>query len=91
VPWLVLFVVLVVVVFRRWPLSYGLFSAVVVASAVTSENLDSLERYALFAFPLVLAAADLTRWRAAERIVFVLVPVGLFAYATLAFSGLYVP
>ena len=53
---LVLLVVLVVVVFRRWPLSYGLFASVVVASAVTSETSDSLERYALFAFPLVLAA-----------------------------------
>jgi hypothetical protein len=91
VPWLVLFVVLVVVVFRRWPLSYGVFAAVVVASAITSENLDSLERYALFAFPLVLAAADLTTSRLVERIVFVVAPVGLFAYATLAFCGLYVP
>lgn len=91
VPWLALFVVLVVVVFVRWPLPYGLFAAVVVASAVTSENLDSLERYALFAFPIVLAVADLTASRLAERIVFVLVPVGLFAYATLAFCGLYVP
>ena len=91
VPWLVLLLVLVVVVFRRWPLAYGLFSAVVVASAVTSENLDSLERYALFAFPLVLAVADLTRSRIVERVVFVVVPVGLFAYATLAFCGLYVP
>ena len=91
VPWLVVFVLLVVVVFRRWPLSYGLFAAVVVASAITSENLDSLERYALLAFPLVLAAADLTASRLVERIVFVLLPAGLFAYATLAFCGLYVP
>jgi hypothetical protein len=86
-----LFIVLVVIVFVRWPLSYGVFSAVVVASAVTSENLDSLERYALFAFPIVLAAADLTSSRRVERVVFVLVPVALFAYATLAFLGLYVP
>ncbi len=91
VPWLALFVVLVVVVFVRWPLPYGAFAAVVVASAITSENLDSLERYALFAFPIVLAAADLTASRVVERIVFVLVPVGMFAYATLAFCGLYVP
>ncbi|MET0627061.1 MAG: hypothetical protein ABW033_01230 [Acidimicrobiia bacterium] len=91
VPWLVLLVVLVVVVFRRWPLAYGVFAAVVVASAVTSQNLDSLERYALFAFPLVLALADLAASRLVERIVYVLLPVALFGYATLAFFGLYVP
>jgi hypothetical protein len=91
VPWLVVLVVLVVVVFRRWPLAYGVFAAVVVASAVTSQNLDSLERYALFAFPLVLAVADLASSRLVERIVLVLLPVALFGYATLAFFGLYVP
>jgi hypothetical protein len=91
VPWLVLLVGLVVVVFRRWPLSYGVFAAVAVASSVTSDNLDSLERYALFAFPLVLALADLTERELVERITFVVVPVALFAYASLAFLGLFVP
>jgi hypothetical protein len=51
----------------------------------------SKPRYALFAFPLVLAAADLTESRLVERLVFVLVPVAMFGYATLAFLGLYVP
>jgi len=91
VPWLAVMVALVVVVFVRWPLSYGVFAAVVVASSVTSTNLDSLERYGLFAFPLVLALADLTEHRLVERIVFVVLPVALFGYAVLAFSGLYVP
>ncbi|HEX5587651.1 MAG TPA: mannosyltransferase family protein [Acidimicrobiia bacterium] len=91
VPWLIVLVALVVVVFRRWPLAYGVFAAVVVASSVTSQNLDSLERYALFAFPLVLAVADLAAHRLVERIVYVLLPVVLFAYATLAWFGLYVP
>ena len=91
VPWLVVCVGLVVVVFMRWPPSYGVFAAAVMLSTVTSENLASLERYALFAFPLVLAAADLTRNKLAERIVFVLLPVGLFAYAALAFLGRFVP
>jgi hypothetical protein len=91
VPWLVVLVVLVVLVFRRWPLAYGVFAAVVIASSVTSQNLDSLERYALFAFPLVLAVADLASIRLVERIFYVLLPITLFAYATLAFFGLYVP
>lgn len=91
VPWLIVMILLVVVVFVRWPASYGVFAALVVASSVTSTNLDSLERYGLFAFPLVLAVADLTERRLVERIAFVLLPVALFAYAVLAFSGLYVP
>ena len=51
VPWMILVVVLVVLAFRRLPASYGAFAAVTVASAVTSANLDSFERYALGAFP----------------------------------------
>jgi hypothetical protein len=91
VPWLAVMVALVVVVCMRWPASYGVFAALVVASSVTSTNLDSLERYGLFAFPLVLAVADLTGRKLVERIAFVLLPVALFGYAVLAFSGLYVP
>lgn len=97
VPWLLVLVALVVVVFRRWPLSYGMFAAVVVASSITSRNLDSLERYALFAFPLVLAFADVAGMPArdeshlVERIAYVLLPVAMFGYATLAFLGLTVP
>ncbi|MEY2463905.1 MAG: hypothetical protein QOH64_2043 [Acidimicrobiaceae bacterium] len=91
VPWFLLLVVLTVVVFRRWPLAYGAFAAVVVASSVTSSNLDSLERYALLAFPLVIAAAELTKPERVERVVFILVPVAMFGYATLAFLGLIGP
>jgi Gpi18-like mannosyltransferase len=91
VPWLAVMVALVVVVFLRWPVSYGVFAALVVASSVTSTNLDSLERYGLFAFPLVLAVADLAERKLVERIALVLLPVALFGYAVLAFSGLYVP
>ena len=39
------------VVFMRWPPSYGVFATVVVLSTVTSENLASLERYALLRLP----------------------------------------
>jgi len=91
VPWIALLVALLVVVWRRWPLSYAAFSAAVLLSSVTSHNLDSLERYALLAFPLVLAASDITASRLVERIVFVLMPVAMFGYATLAFLGLIGP
>jgi len=66
-PFAVAFVVLVVVAARRLPASYSLFAGAMVAVALAAENLNSLERYALGAFPLVLAATVLTRpvptWR----------------------------
>ena len=74
VPWLVL-----VVVLRRGllpdrgPVSYGASRRRVASPrAVVSSNLDSFERYALGAFPLVLVAASLTSSRRVERAVLVL-------------------
>jgi hypothetical protein len=91
VPWFVLFVALTIVVCRRWPASYAALAVVTVVSSVTSSNLHSLERYALLAFPLVLAAAELVGRRSTERSVFALVSVAMFGYATLAFLGLIGP
>jgi hypothetical protein len=90
-PWVVLAVALVVVVFRRWPASYGAFAVAVLAVALTGSNLDSFERYALSAFPLVLAGASLTSSERVLRVVLVLSAVGLVGYAVLAFGNLYVP
>ena len=90
-PWFVLIVVLTVVVCRRWPLAYSAFTVAVVVSATTSNNLDSMERYALFAFPLVVAAAQLIRSRDVERIVFVAASGAMVVYASLAFLGLIGP
>ena len=47
VPWIGLAVVLVVVCFLRLPASYGLFAAAVLLAALSGQNLDSFERYAL--------------------------------------------
>jgi hypothetical protein len=90
-PWVVLTVVLVVVAFRRWPASYGAFAAAVVAVALTGSNLDSFERYALSAFPLVLAGVSLTASRRVLPAVLVASAAGLVAYAVLAFTNVYVP
>jgi hypothetical protein len=91
VPWFILIVVLTIAVCRKWPLSYSAFTVAVVLSAVTSNNLDSMERYSLLAFPILIAAAQFMRSRNVERIVFVLAPVAMFGYATLAFLGLIGP
>ncbi len=90
-PWAIGFLVLLVVCFRRWPASYGAFAAAVLLVALSAGNLDSLERYGLSAFPLVLALAGLLRPAWLERAALVLAATGLTVYATLAFLGAYVP
>lgn len=90
-PWALGFIAMLVVVFRRWPVSYGLFAAAILLAALSAENLDSLERYGLSAFPLVLAVAEVIRVPWAEKVALVLCGAGLTTYATLAFLGAYVP
>lgn len=91
VPWVVLAVALVVVCWYRLPAAYGAFATAVVAVALSGTNLDSFERYALSAFPLVVAGATLTAGRRVERVVLVLAAAGLAGYAALAFLNLSVP
>lgn len=90
-PWLVVFVVLLVVTFRRWPLPYGLYALGVLALAVSSANFDSLERYGLSAFPLVLAAAGLVKGEEVQRSVWALLGGILVSYSLLAFLNALVP
>jgi hypothetical protein len=91
VPWLVFVVVLIVICFRTWPASYGALAAAGIGSAIISSNLDSFERYALAAFPLVLVAASLTASHRVERAVLVLSGAAMSLYALLAFLHAYVP
>ena len=90
-PWVAVSTVLLVVVFRKLPVSYGLYSLAIVGLAASGSNLDSFERYALSAFPLLLGAATLLRSRRVEVTVLVLCGVSMFGYALLAFLGAYVP
>ncbi|MHB1775176.1 MAG: mannosyltransferase family protein [Acidimicrobiales bacterium] len=91
VPWAVLVVLLLIVCWLRWPSEYGAFATGVVMVALTGTNLDSFERYALSAFPVVLAAAGLLSRPQVERVVLTLAAAGLVGYALLAFLGLSVP
>ncbi len=90
-PWVLLALALTAVCFRRWPASYGALALATVAVALTAANLDGFERYALSAFPLVLAGASVTSGPTVERTVLVVSGVGLVGYALLAFTGIYVP
>jgi hypothetical protein len=90
-PWAIGFLVLVVVCLRKLPASYGVFAGAVLLIALSAGNLDSLERYGLSAFPLVIALAILIRPAWLEKVALVVMSSGLVVYATLAFLGSYVP
>jgi hypothetical protein len=87
----VVIVALVFVVGRRLPMSYTVYAAAAVLLALCARNLDSLERYSLSTFPLVIGAAVLLRRPAFERMVLLTISGGLAAAAILAFTGTLVP
>jgi mannosyltransferase PIG-V len=91
VPWAVALAVLVIVAFRTWPACYGAFAAIMLLAALSSKNLDSLERYALSAFPFVLVGATLTARPFVERMSLVLGAAAMEGYALLAFLNAVVP
>jgi len=91
VPWVAVCIALVVVCWRRLPGSYTAFAVAVLVVALSSTNLDSFERYALGAFPLVVAASTLTSHRRVEVVVLVLSGLAMVGYAFLAFVGVVVP
>jgi len=91
VVWALAFVALVVVIARRLPASYTAYAGATVVFALSAENLDSFERYAMSAFPLALGAAMVTAREDVERPAVVLAGAGLVGYAVLAFLGRYVP
>jgi hypothetical protein len=89
--WALGFLALLVVIARRLPASYTAFAALTLLVALSARNLDSFERYALGAFPFVLAIALVTGERTVERTALTLAAGGLVGYAVLAFFGVTVP
>jgi hypothetical protein len=87
----IVFVALLVVLARRWPLSFTLYAGVALVVALSSRNLDSLERYGLAALPFVLGGADVIAAPETERAVMCLAGAGLVAASMLAFTGVIVP
>jgi hypothetical protein len=91
VLWAIVFLALLVVVFRRLPRSYALYCAVTLVLGLSASNLDSFERYGLSTFPFIMALAIVARRRDVERGVLALGAAGLFGYSLLAFFGRWVP
>jgi len=90
-PWVVLLVLLAAYLVWKLPPAYGWYAVASLAVALSSANLDSLERYALGCFPFAIAAAILTRSRSIFWTAISLSGALLLAYALLAFLGAYVP
>jgi hypothetical protein len=91
VLWIAVFVALLVVVCRRLPASYGAYAGAALLVSMSARNLDSFERYAMSAFPLILGVAIVTKHREVDQAVLVLSAAGLVGYSVLAFTGVWVP
>jgi hypothetical protein len=83
--------VLVILCIRWLPPSYAAYAAIAVLSALAASNMNSLERYGLNAFPVVIAMAMLARrWRI-ESAVIAISGALMVAVTTAAWLGRYVP
>jgi hypothetical protein len=91
VPWVIVSIVLLAVSFRKLPWSYSLFSLGVLLAALSGSNLESFERYAFSAFPLVIAGSTLLRSHRVSLAILIMCGAGMLGYALLAFLGAYVP
>jgi hypothetical protein len=91
-PFAVGLVALVVISFWWLPRAWSWYSAATIAVALAADNLNSLERYGLAAFPLVVVVAYvMRRWPVVETPVYTVLAGGTVALAWLAWLGIYVP
>ena len=89
--WAVMFIALIVVMARRLPVSYTAWTAATIVLALSADNLDSFERYALVAFPLAwtIATGCTRRW---NTIGVITASAALMAsYTVLAVTGTAIP
>ncbi len=90
-PWLLLFLLLLIPMARRLPASYTAWSALALVSTLAGSNLASVERYCWSAFPFVLIAASLVSNRQLWRGVLAVSSALLVVYASWAFLLFFVP
>jgi hypothetical protein len=90
-PWLALFVVLLVIMARKLPASYTLWSGLALVSTLAGSNLASVERYCWSAFPFILIGAMLLGQRTVWRGVLSLSSALLVVYSAFAFLQFFVP
>ncbi len=90
-PFAVALVVLVVLAVRWLPLAYSAYSAAIVVLSLSAENLNSIERYGLNAFPLIIVVTMLANRFKLTQVVLTATAGVLVALTTLAYIGAYVP
>ncbi len=91
-PFAIAVIALVVLVAREMPWPEAVFSALVILVALSADNWNSLERYALSAFPIFIAAGVALARQRWLLPAYVLASGAAFtALTVLAWSGRYVP
>lgn len=90
-PFAVAMVALAVLAFWRLPLADAVFAALLVLAALAAENLNSIERYGLAAFPLIVVLAVEARRFRLEQAALVITAATMSTLGALAFAGAYVP
>jgi len=86
-----IFLALLAVVVKKMPMVYGAYAGSVLLVALAAENINSLERYAMSAFPLVIALAFLMENRRLQRVIPAASLAGLVCLTAAASLGIYVP
>ncbi|MCU1346398.1 MAG: hypothetical protein JWL70_2664, partial [Acidimicrobiia bacterium] len=89
--WVLVFLILLVLAAFRLPPSYAVYGFTTLVVAASTQHLGSVERYAYGAFPLLVAAATLTKRPEVQRGVLMVSGAAMSLYALLAFLDLYVP
>ena len=82
---------LAVQVVRKLSFDLWIYTVPSTLMLVAADNLNSMERYALSVFPLVIAAAMISRNKLLDRWLPTAAAVGLTVVTMLALSGVYVP
>jgi hypothetical protein len=91
IPFALVFLGLLGVVAVRLPASYTVFTATLLFVSLDAENLNSLERYGLNAFPLIIGLALVSRDPRIERVILTTSGALLSMLTALALLGAYVP
>ncbi|HTN79003.1 MAG TPA: hypothetical protein VMK16_04950, partial [Acidimicrobiales bacterium] len=90
-PFAIALIALVILCVRWLPPSYSAYAGIAVLSALSATNLNSLERYGLNAFPVVIAMAMLARRWKIEWPTLVVSSGLMVAMCSAAWLGRYVP
>lgn len=91
VAFALLFIVLLIPVARRLPASYTAYTAVSLIIALSAQNIDSIGRYGIMAFPLMIGLAHLAGDDRVNRIATVVSGGAFVGLVVMALLGGYTP